>query len=244
VLRETQAAFTHVCFTKEPRERDLETLGARRDRWLLYRDMVRGRFARMIESGIPKSVEAMGADRFAGAFSRWLDESPPKSRYIREVVSEFVAFALPRVEGEPPWLTDLLRYEIARWEVGFADVALPTDAGEFAFDKIAIANPTLRLLPVSFRVDQKPDDGGYRAERKVIAIFRKPNDRVATWSLGERGAAWLAALARSDRSVTDVVKAVAAERGEAIDAAYVESLGGTLAKFLDASILLGARDPA
>jgi hypothetical protein len=240
MLAENQAAFTNVCFAREPSEADLETLGALRDRWLLYRGMVRVRLARMIESGIPKSVAAMGKARFDDAFARWLDEARPASRYIREIVGEFVAFALPRIESDPPWLTDLMRYEIARWEVGFADVKLP-EAGEFSFDKIAVVNPTLRLLPVAFRVDQKPDENGYRAEAKTICIFRTAGDRVTTWSLGDRGAAWLSALTRSERPVTDTIKDVAKERGETIDAKYVESLGGTLAKFLEASILLGVR---
>lgn len=241
MLAENQAAFTNVCFAREPSDADLDTLGALRDRWLLYRGMVRLRLERMVESGIPKSVEAMGKARFDDAFVRWLDEVRPGSRYIREIVSEFVAFALPRIESDPPWLTDLMRYEIARWEVGFVDVALPSDAGEFSFEKIAIVNPTVRLLPVAFRVDQKPEEGSYRAEAKTICVFRKPDDRVAAWSLGDRGAAWLAALMRSDRPVTDTIKDVAKERGEPIDAKYVESLGGTLAKFLENSILLGAR---
>jgi hypothetical protein len=194
----------------------------------------------MIESGLPRTVATVGATTYEAAFARWLHETPPDTRYIREIIPAFTDFLLRTVPADPPWLHDLARYESARWTTGYEDVAVTT-AGEFAFEKRAVVNPTVRLVPVEHRVHKRLEHGDrYERDPATLCVVRKQDDRVATLVLTDRSTAWLTALRATDGSVTDTITAVAEKREDTIDEAYVAALGSTLATFLENDVVLGA----
>lgn len=240
-LQAEQAAFARLCFSFEPSEEDLKALGALRDRWLLYRDMVRSRLRRMLNAGIPRTVAALGEAEYGAWFDRWLAERPPGTRYIREIVPEFVAFALPRW-GQPAWVDDLLRFETARWEVGYLDAPAPS-VTDFAFENAPVPNPALRRLRLRHRVHEakKPGPNGYEKVATCLCVFRRPStDRIATWVLTERAMDWMDAFCDGEGPTTARIQKVAAARGETIDPTYVEALGATVADFLENELLLGS----
>jgi hypothetical protein len=243
MLVDTERRFIRICFTREPREDDLAALGGIRDRWLLYRHMVRARLRTMIESALKRTVPALGEGAWHGWFDRWLDEAPPRTRYIREIVPELVAYCLPRWESDttiPAWVPELARLEAARWEVGYADAPLPV-AGELSFEKTAVLTPHVRVLRASHAVHRT--QASYEPEPGAVhlVVYRRPDDRTAVWAVDDFTAALVEGLAPGNRNVTDTVKAAAAELDIPIDEKLVQRIGAVLAELVSRGILLGAR---
>ncbi|MBC7174007.1 MAG: hypothetical protein H5U40_16315, partial [Polyangiaceae bacterium] len=63
MMHERGRAITRVCFDASPSEQDLALLGSR-ERWLLYRSMVRGRLVKVVHSALPRSRAAHGEAAF------------------------------------------------------------------------------------------------------------------------------------------------------------------------------------
>jgi hypothetical protein len=247
MLVDYERDFVSILFDAEPSERAIERLGGLRERWLLYRDMVRSRMQKMIENGLPRTVKALGDERYGAMYAQWLAESPPRTRYIREIVPAFVAFATPRWnadESVPRWAIELAEYESTRWVVGQEHVEWPSDVSEFTFEKIAVMNPTLRLLRFEHRVSDPLPEGATDYERKktAVIVYRRPdNDRIGAWIPNALSADLVEGWLREDASVAEVVKRVCAEKCAPIDENLVESLGTMLAGFLEKGIVLGGR---
>ena len=241
-LESTQRHFTDLCFSRQPREQDLASLGGRRDRWVLYRTMVRQRLLRMLESGLPRTVQNLDAELWLEITQAWLDEDPPTTRFIRDVVPAFVAHfdRQPTHPLEPRWLRDALHYECARWTASYDVRPVDGDPATFSFDLPALINPTVRLLVVEHRVHQSPTDG-FADGKTYLAVYRRRNDRVAALTLAERTHAWLDALRSSDGKTSETIQNVARKRRETIDAAYVEALGTSLATLVEQDIVLGGK---
>lgn len=246
-----QEAFARVCFAKAVPPEDLSTLGGAGDRWLLYRNMVRGRISKMIQSGLRRSVPLMGADAYRSALDAWFASHPPTTRYIREVVPAFSRFVLGRRETAqlPPQLPDTLRFETYRWEAGYDPVAVEIPVSDFDFAAVAVCNPTLRLIACRYPVHELPAREGATEIPETLreetptwyAIYRKRDDQVTSRKLTERAHDWLAGLVEGQLPVTEAIQAVAKQRGEEIDAGYVEALGSTLATLLENDALLGSQ---
>ncbi|MFW5925947.1 MAG: putative DNA-binding domain-containing protein [Myxococcota bacterium] len=237
-----QLAVARVCFAAEPSPQDLEALGSAQ-RWLLYRTMVRDRLRDMITAGLPRTIALVGEPTFRADFERWLDQAPPRTRYLREILPAFVSFSLPRWSADdayPPWTADLARYETARWEVWYQPDA-PFEPAELSFDRYPVVNPALRLLrsiqPVH---DERPAGEPYPAESVHLVLYRTPEHRVDVWVLNGMAADLLEAWQAGDRTVTETVRAVAERRGVQIGPSFVDKLSETIAQFLQKGIVLGS----
>jgi hypothetical protein len=236
-----------VLLAAEPSEDDLRELGGLRERWLLYRDMIRKRMRGMIASGLPRSVEALGKARYGAHYDAWLDEAAPRTRYIREIVPAFADFLLPRLAADgklPRWLPELVRYEATWWRVGYADAAWPTDASELSFEKRPLLNPTATLLRFEHRVHEKLPEGetDYPPSPTAALVYRnRDDDKIYTWVPNPLSADLIDAFIAGEESLTDVVKRVCAARDVSIDAKFVESLGTMLADLVSRTVILGSR---
>ena len=242
-LGDVQRAFTRICFDAEPSPDDLAMLHAPEERWLLYRRMVRSRLYAMVRAGLPRSTELLGADRFEAAMSSYLAAGGPRSRFIREVVHELVASALPSWEADaelPPHLGDLVRFEETKWRVA----SLPWErtaetSDELDFEGIPVLNPTIRTLTVEHRVDKgdEPLD-----EPHLVVVYRKPADgRIYRYVLNQRGAELFEAWRVGERSFSDGVRAVLAARGAEPTPAFVDGMAEILATLVEETIVLGSR---
>jgi hypothetical protein len=240
-----QRRFFGVLLSAEPSEDDLAKLGGQPERWLLYRDMIRKRMRNMIKSGLPRTVEALGADRYLTSYDAWLAEAAPRARYIREIIQEFAEFAIPRWAADdsgPKWLPELARFESTWWHVGYENVVWPSSVGEFAFEKRAVMNPTLRLMRFGHRVHEKLSEGEteYPAKNCAVVVYRRPdNDRIFSWVPNALSADLIEGWLKGDEIVADVVKRVCEARDVTIDQKFIESLGTMLADFIERSIVLG-----
>ncbi|AUX25001.1 hypothetical protein SOCEGT47_055420 [Sorangium cellulosum] len=103
---------------------DLEAMAALPPgRLLLYRRLVRRGLTGAIRAEIPRTAARLGA-RFEADVARFFEEELPRSRYLRDVAFEFVAFAAPRWAEDPDvpsYLADLARHELVALAVACAE---------------------------------------------------------------------------------------------------------------------------
>lgn len=241
MIAEVQRAFLRVCFDAEPRDEDLAALHAPRERWLMYRHMVRSRLFEMVHKGLPKTLETMTRAKLDAAIARYLAERGPHTRFIREVVHELVEHALPAWKVDPslpPHAIDLVRFEDTKWRVAsavFADVACEP----FDFEKIPVFNPTLEVVEVIHRVDKTPITA--LAEPHHILVYRKP-ESTSTWTYAVHGdGARLVEAWRGGVSCADGSRAVLAASGRTADPAFVDTLATVLAELVEQKMILGSR---
>lgn len=246
-LAELQRAFTRVCFDVEPKTSDLEVLTSDPERWMMYRRMVRSRLFDMARSGLPRTAELLGKDRFDVAVAAYLAERAPHTRFIREVVHELVDHALPGWAADPslpPHTSDLVRYEDAKWRVGSAEWEAG-DALDFDFEAIPVMNPTIRTLTVRYRVDKigvdRLEAPTALDEEHLVIVHRKPdNPRIFSYVLNSVGRRLFTAW-QLERSCADGVRAVMEELGRGPDARFVDGMAGVLADLVEQKIILGSR---
>jgi hypothetical protein len=240
-VAELQRAMSRVCFDREPSPHDVALLGS--ERAILYRDLVRSRLRGLIPMVLPRTEKVLGAGRVDALFARFLAEAAPSSRYFREVIPSFLAFALPELaaSGAPEHARDVAVLESTQWEVGWREAADVGALAPFDLERVPVAHPTLRLLTLGHALE-----GGVIAEpaRKVAtyaAIHRRADQRVETRVLDATGARLLAQWSRGDRTAIEGVQAVLVEERRAADEKFVERMSALLAGLLDSGALLGSR---
>lgn len=236
-------ALRRVCLAPHPDPADLARLGP--GRWSLYRDLVRGRIAGALAEALPRTRDAVGAARFEGWISRWLDASPPSTRYVRALMPQFVAW-LDGV-GEPALpacFDDLLRYEVALHAVGLAPDPAPdaVRAAPFEMHRPARFHPALRRLDLRWpvharRCEREPDAA---PDPCAVLVYRDPQSlRAETLALSPVAARVLDAMRAGGEVTAAVQRALAAEDLHA-SAAFVESFADLLADLMERGVLLGA----
>lgn len=182
-LETYEHTLARLCLACEAAEADLDALGGRPDRWLLYRAMVRTRLQTQARAGLPRTAAALGRPAFETVVADYLAEQGVRTRFIRDVVAEVAAFALPRWRDAagsgamPPHLPELAAYEAAVWAVR-NDPAEPRDrldtVTDLRFDRALAVNPARRLLRLRFAVEAlSPGDPG-PAALPVLALYRPP----------------------------------------------------------------------
>lgn len=244
-IAEVERAAVRVCFGTEASREDLRVLGDERI-WRVYRDMVRKRLREECGLGLKRTAAAAG-EAFERAFVAHLAENPPRTRFFREIVMTFAASAGPRFRADtalPAYVADLCAWEAALWEVGDLDDRVPAPVPlEFAFDRVPVLAPALRLLRLGHAVHEKPDaSGGYAVRETHLCVHRRAEDRSArTWTLDPVMHALLVRFGRGGETVTDAIQHVTRERGVAVDQRFVDGLCTVLADFLERGVLLGSR---
>lgn len=239
-LVDLQRAVLRVCTATEPDAEDLRQLGDRK-RFLLYREMVRDRLFDIVGKALPRTKEALGAD-LAKLGASWLAEAPPTTPYFREVVEQFCDHAIPRLAGDasrPPWLADLVTFERAVWEVGYAAQANDVPVVDFEFEKPMALSTTHRRIVLSHGVHEAAP---YAPGAIRLVVYRRRDVPVAAWrSVNDVTAALFDEWAKGDGGANEAVRKVAAARGIGIDQRFLEGLGGVVADFLEAGVILGSR---
>jgi hypothetical protein len=243
-LIDLERAVLSICFGAQPPEKHLEALGERRS-WLMYREMVRDRLLAEIRGALPRSRQLLGDAALLEAFTLFLDRDPPRTRFFREIVPAFVHSALPIWEADSSvarLCLDMLRYEAALWEVRDLAADLAEPCLDFAFDRVPVVCPALRLLRVEHAVHQADGDGRYAAGQHRLCVHRaNDTDSVRTWTLTETTFDLLQGWQRGDCTVAESVQRLGKARAIRIDGAFVDALCTTLAQFIEIGIVLGSR---
>jgi hypothetical protein len=244
-LIDVERAVLSVCFQAEPPEAALRALGDR-DRWLVYRDLTRDRLLREIQFALPRTCAAFGDANLERAFVTHLDRDPPRTRYFREVVLSFAQSAqrtFAQDSSLPSHALDLLRYEAALWEVSDLESAVRGELIEFAFDRIPVVTPAMRLLTLGHAVHIPAENPRSCAPGEFwLCVQLDANDtRARTWSFNRTSYALLAEFERGERTAADAVQWVASKLERRVTPQFVERLCESLAQWIEVGILLGSR---
>lgn len=242
-LAEVEQAVTRICFALEPQPSDLAITGPDKERWLLYRHMVRQRLFDMLCQGIVRTRKALGDKALQSWFDQWLADDPPRTRFIREIVPAFAAWAGPQFASDaqlPPWLGDVLLLESARWEVGYLPNVLPKHI-EFSFEKRPVVSRALRMLKTTYAVHEKEEAAHYPNVNTNLCVYRKPDTNNAeTWVLNDIAATLLRTWQLETATITESIQQLSTTRAIAINTSFIEGLSTMLADFLKRGILIGS----
>ncbi len=243
MLADTARAIQRVCFDSEPSEADLELLGSRQ-RWLVYRDLVRSRLVSVIEAALPRTKAALGDDGWSRIIDEWLSTGGPKTRYFRHVPNELADFAIPIWRsGAEPWLADLALYEITSWRVRHAP-SDPIPSSDFAFDRRPVVGSAVVILRLDHPVHEARTEGGrYERGPVILCVYRNVEHRPVPQILNPLAADLLQAWQESEETVTESVQRVAAAHDVAIGQAFIEKLSTLITSFLEQGILIGGHAP-
>ena len=243
MLSDHAKAMQRVCFGSEPSEADLELLGSR-ERWLIYRDLVRNRLNQVIGVALTRTKSTIGEDAFARSVDEWFSAGGPKTRYLRYVPSELVEFAIPAWQrSEAPWVADLAGYEITAWEVRHGP-RNPESVGEFAFDRKPVLATAVKVLRLAYPVHERPTPKtGYEPRSTILCLYRDGNHKAIPQILNPLAADLLDAWRTTDQTVAESVQSVAAAHNTDIGPSFVEKLSTLITDFIQKGILLGGHSP-
>lgn len=242
MLAERAKAIQRVCFDAEPSESDLNLLGSR-ERWLIYRDLVRHRLIGVVEAALPRSKAAIGDEAFGRAIDEWLSAGGPRTRYFRELPIELAELSIPTwTKTEPAWVAELARFEIGSWEVRHG-APKPAPSAEFAFDRRPVVGEPVRVLRLAYPVHRRPTpESGYEPEATTLCLHRNEEHKAVPHQLNPLAADLLEAWQRGNETVAESVQRIAAEHGSEIGPAFVEKLSAMVADFIERGIIVGGMD--
>ena len=250
-LADYQRSFMRASFAAQPEERDLQWLGER-DRFLLYRQMIRGRLLGMVRVAFKESEAHVGRAAFEASFSRFLDREPPRSRLLRDVVAAFGDFARrdrDLLDSAPAYLADLLRFEECKWRVGYVKATFASEGEDgvraLDFAGVLVLNPTLVQLSLDYPVHRVGSDEPIERRPTHLLIYRPPGDDGLRWYAVKPFFAALIERGRSQKEpLAESVRAAAEACGLAVDQALVEQLSSDVTLAVSRGVILGVRDPS
>ncbi len=242
-LAEYQSAAKRVCFDREAAPDDLARLGSK-ERWLIYRRMVRARLIKVVEAALPRTHAALDEPAFLELVASWLASAAPDTRYFRAVPEGFAAHALAQLRAShdvPSWLPELLEYELRTWALKYLPDVEVT-ASDFDFDAVPVLDPSVELIELQHPVQKKPTpEGGYKPSPTFVCLYRSQAHEAMTWTLSPITAALMVHWKLGELSVAESVREVCEKRGRAIDQRFLDTLSGLIADFLDRGVLRGSR---
>ena len=230
-------------------EEDVAAILAAPPRLAVYRDLVRNSITSVVLRMLPRTRARMNRacrGRFDDDLAAFLDESPPRTHYLRDVPAEFLAWAAPRwrAAGDvPPYLVDLAGHELAHFAVGAAESARAReDAGELAIDRPLVFVGSARLARHAFAVHElsgdEGDDTAPAARDVALLTFRDAEHAVRWMELTPLAAAILERLLAGE-PLGAAVSAACAEHATA-PAAVLPAIATLLADLAARGVILGA----
>lgn len=155
----------------------------------VYRSLVRNGLSSVVLKMLPRTRARMNAaceGRFDSDLAAFVEEVGPRTHYLRDVPSEYLAWAEPRWRADPrvpAYLPDLATHELTQFAVGAAAPAsrAPTLA-EVALDRPLAFLDSTRLVHHAWAVHElAADDTGEPARREVHLLAYRDADHVVRW---------------------------------------------------------------
>lgn len=256
-----QHAFKRACFSAEPKfdddlrgflaasgvpKEDVEAILAAPRRLGLYRKLIRHNIIGVIEAMLPKTQKRMNdvvPGSFESSIDAFLEHEGPRTSHLRDVPSEFVAFAAPRWKKDdrlPRWLSDHAELELVDFVVGVAPrPAPPPPLADVSADlPLVFADPN-KLVRLAWSVHQEDI-----AQRDVtILVYRDAEHRTRFLELTRLAGLILERLLAGDALGAAMISACQT-MGCALDQAVLEGAARLLADLADRGVLLGAKAEA
>lgn len=255
-----QHAFKRACFGVEPKfdddlraflaasgvtKDDIEAILAAPRRLGLYRRLIRHNIVGVIEAMLPKTQERMAKvapGAFHATIDAWLDTDGPRTAHLRDVPSEFLAFASPRWKEDdrlPRWLSDHAELELVDFVIGVAPrPAPPPPLADVSADLPLVFADPHKLVRLGWAVHEDTDTP---ASRDVtILVYRDAEHRTRFLDLTPLAGLILERLLAGDALGPAMISACRT-MGCALDQAVLEGAARLLADLGERGVLLGAR---
>ncbi|MGH7270591.1 MAG: HvfC family peptide modification chaperone [Polyangiaceae bacterium] len=168
---------------------DIDAILSAPPRLAVYRSLVQNGLKAVIARVLPLTRARMDSQhpgRFDGDVARFLSEIGPRTHYLRDVPSEFLAWALPRwrtsgaVQG---YLPDLATHEAAYFAVSASENAPASPAGEVDLRSPVAFTSSMARVHYAWAVHELSVDEGTAlpVRRDVRLLGYRDADNVVHW---------------------------------------------------------------
>ncbi len=246
-LAEDTQAWLHTHGVQLPDAAAMASVGA--PRLLVYRSLVRAGLRGVVRAFLPRTVARLGKDGVDRVFGRWLHESAPRSRYLRDVPGELVQWAATAWLDDPhvpDYLIDLARLEILESEIDAAPDA-PTPEGmteALRLDRPLVFGGAPRLARFAHAIDQLPTATDDRSDPvrtpTVLLLYRDAEHEVRTLALSPLATAVLTRLLDHGETVSEAIRQAAGAQAGPVDDAVLGRLSVLLADLAERGVIRGA----
>lgn len=231
---------------------DVEAILEAPPRLAVYRRLVRNNLVEVVRRMMPRARARMNdaSERaFDASLDAFLDEVAPRTHYLRDVPSEFLAWATPRWRARPElpeWLRELAMHELVHFEVAASPVArgpASRDPGEVELDRPLVFAEAKRLVHYAHAVHALPgevDDRSAPPARSVsLLVYRDLEHTVRFLELTPLASAILARLFAGE-PLGEALAPACAGLGIALDEAILADTARLLADLGERRVLLGS----
>ncbi len=230
--------------------KDIEAIVAAPPRLSLYRRLVRGNVAGVTQRMMPRTRARLNAagGLFDASFDRFLEERAPRTHYLRDVPSEFLAWVAPRWRAQkevPAYAADLAAHEVVEFEICAAPVpADPPPLGEVALDRALVFTDAKRVMRYAHAVHLLPADEDDRtapdARDVTLLVYRDDEHAARFLELSPLAGAIVTHLIAGE-PLGAALGAACAALGFTLGDAILADTARLLADLGDRGVLLGAR---
>ncbi len=227
-------------------EDDIQAMLAGPRRLGIYRRLVRNNL-----EGVTRKLLARTRARFEGAFDEtfdaFIEEVGPRTHYLRDVPSEFLAWVGPRWATRadvPSYACDLATHELVEFAVGIAPKPRQIEAlGDITVERSLVFADALRLVRYAHavhRLPSEPEDRTAPAKESVtLLVYRDDADAVRFLELTPL-AANITERLLGGSPLAAALGPACAEHEITLDDAVLADIARLLADFAERGILLGA----
>jgi hypothetical protein len=222
---------------------DIDAIMAAPRRLGLYRKLIRHNIVGVIEAMLPRTQERMDKvvpGSFVASIDAWLENDGPRTAHLRDVPTEFLAFAAPRWKKDerlPRWLSDYAELELVDFVIGVAPrPAPPPPLADVSADLPLVFGDPRKLVRLAWSVHEDTI-----AERDVtILVYRDAEHRTRFLELTHLAGLILERLFAGDALGPAMVSACQT-MGCALDEAVLAGAARLLADLGERGVLLGAK---
>ncbi|MCS6899420.1 MAG: putative DNA-binding domain-containing protein [Myxococcales bacterium] len=212
-------------------------------RLAFYHRLVHGALDECVASILPRTCARFG-ERFWREVRRFYRERGPRTHYLRDVPSEFLAWwaEQPWPGDLPPYALDLARYEVTAMEVGAAP-----DGGRSAVAVLELGRPVvfqeaMALRRYRFAVHRLPEEPEDRSEPRegpvALLAYRDLNHTLRYLELSPVAAAILERLL-GGATLQEAILRGAEDGGVRVDDALLQGTAALLGSLAERGVLLG-----
>jgi hypothetical protein len=235
-----------------PKE-DVDAICAAPPRLSLYRRLVRNNLVGVTQRMMPRTrarLNDVAGGAFDATFDAFLEARAPRTHYLRDVPTEFLAWAAPvwRARKDvPSYAADLAAHEVVEFEVCAAPAPRdPPPLAEVALERALVFAEPRRLMRYAHAVHELPEgtDDRTAPEARAVTLLVYRDDRHAArfLELSPLAASILEQLFAGD-ALGAAVSAACDAHGEAMDPSVLEGAARLLADLGERGVLLGAKPP-
>ena len=232
-------------------EDDAEAILASPRRLGLYRRLVRHNVVNVVGQMLERTRERLDA-HVAGAFDEsvagFMAQQGPRTPHLRDVPSEFLAWASPRWRADeriPAWLPDYAELELADFTIGVAPrAAPPPPLADVTADRALVFGDPRAMIHLAWAVhEQAADDPKAAPQERAthLLVYRDAAHATRTLDLTPLASAILERLFEGRPLAKAMVEACEAT-GHALDNDVLGGAARLLADLGERGVLLGARE--